>query len=806
MISRVGASAEPPTLRSRQAYQQLLQNINFGRYTYSLLGSGNEPKLWLASCEVDDDESKFFSVGFMVYTATFDGGSDDVDYIECRFGPRNIKVTSSGSRRHGVPKLLNSTVEVPQLDSERSVMKYLLNVIMKSGYKEKIVLWYQGKHEAKAAAEPQPGGDSGQLLKELDHFFAYAKPVRQGSLTLRPYFDAHAGPTYRYAVFVVLGNDIYNYRLVYLSWNNPEFLVEVVGPDGILRKPALFYKHGDLGKLLKSAFKIIADDVNSRFVQATARPLYRMFVSAFTRIEDKDILIDGVVLQAHVVHEHGNAVVKLFAALNTEAAIPVTERRNRMWVVTQQGPSSVSIHRITGKSSELVRVVSIADADAGVRAVLATVVVDHNRLPVLAAAEPKAQMSSSEFETRFSRLFGNAKSMHVNGVDLSLFRVMASSHSVMAICNHYGVRYNLFPSADGEYTLQRATGAPEPVKHYRDVGSDPVAFFKLVIKDIVADALKRTQTSQAAAEPPQDRKGDLCKTLQLKYGLELDPERITHIGKDGIDYDGDVVWERENLSKIPVKFRNVTGSFYCSGNKLTSLENAPVRVDGGFYCRHNLLTSLEHAPAHVGGTFHCSDNRLTTLAHAPGHVGGDVYCRHNHLTSLDHAPKYIGGSFYCTYNRLPSDTKKPDGVHGKFVLGRQRGLQVRGAAEPSQPPLRFRAYVEDQPHILTVSRYKVEVNAKAYQKILHDDRFYGTAATTMMEAVEFSTFVPVQEPGRSRRYVSETYSLDKDRCLLRMRQRDFVKISKPITGTEATVFKVALTQFIRTCDAVAAGS
>ena len=981
LSGHVQASAEPPTLRSRRDYQQLLQNIDFGKYTHSILGSGNNPKLWLASCETDGDGSKFFPVGFMVYMATPDGGSDDVDYIECRFGPRNILVVSSGSIRQGVPKLLNVTVEVPPLESERSVMTYLLNVIMKSGYKEKLVRWYQSKHEVQAASEPQPAADSAQLIKELDHFFAHAKPVRVGSLTLQPYLDAHAGPIYRYAIAVRVGNSTYNYRLVYLSWNNPEFSVEVVGPDGIIRKPSLYYKPGGLGKLLKDAFKIIAGDVNSTFVQAGSSYIYREFVSAFTRIEDKDILIDGVVLQAHVLHEHGDAVIKIFAAPNTEAAMPVAERRNRMWTIAAKGPSAVSIRRLAGNSSALVRVVPVADVAACVRAVLATVVVDHNHQPALAAVEPSVPLSRLEFGTRLSHLFETAKPMNIRGVELKDFRVLAGSRSAMVTCNRYSIRYDLLLFADGKYTLQRAVSSGhEIVKRYHTVGSDPVAFFKTVIKDIVVDAVEYTKTveaavepepvdeddlatdivkgkyrytiskdpplwleavhmhhtggdirivfgvytgsanncvnvttilcllepktgisvssmnhvdghlpkvslhldlpgskplmqyllnailgsgykekvlawfrknhrAQAAAEPPaQDPREFFCQKLKAKYNLALEWEKITYMGRDGIDYKGNVDWELKNLTRIPIRFRSVTGYFFCfsnhlttlagapaevggdficshnhlttlagapghvdgyfscSYNHLTNLEHAPGRVGGGFRCSHNHLTTLEHAPGHVGGDFICSDNHLTTLEHAPARVGRDFFCSDNHLTTLAGAPGHVDGDFYCYHNHLPPDTKKPKGVKGKFVPGEQTPAPVHGAAEPAQPPLRFRAYVEEQPHLLNVAGYKIEVNAKAYQKILSDDRFYGTSATTMMEAVEFTAFVPVQEPGRSRRYVAETYSVDKDRCLLRMHRNGFTKISKPITGTEATVFKIALTQFIRTCRSTAAGS
>ena len=86
-----------------------------------------------------------------------------------------------------------------------------------------------------------------------------------------------------------------------------------------------------------------------------------------------------------------------------------------------------------------------------------------------------------------------------------------------------------------------------------------------------------------------------------------------------------------NLNKLPdiLKNVNVGGSFNCSVNNLTSLENAPKSVDGDFYCSYNLLTSLEGAPETVGGDFYCGYNKLTSLAGVPKYVGGIFVCNDN---------------------------------------------------------------------------------------------------------------------------------------------------------------------------------
>ena len=102
------------------------------------------------------------------------------------------------------------------------------------------------------------------------------------------------------------------------------------------------------------------------------------------------------------------------------------------------------------------------------------------------------------------------------------------------------------------------------------------------------------------------------------------------INDDGsIDVNGDVNLNNKKLAKIPFKFRNVSGGFYCHRNRLTSLEGSPNTVGGGFYCYYNQLTTLEYAPNTVGGNFLCYDNQLTTLDGAPNNVGGGFYCYNN---------------------------------------------------------------------------------------------------------------------------------------------------------------------------------
>jgi hypothetical protein len=127
------------------------------------------------------------------------------------------------------------------------------------------------------------------------------------------------------------------------------------------------------------------------------------------------------------------------------------------------------------------------------------------------------------------------------------------------------------------------------------------------------------------------------------------------INEDGsIDVDSSVCLNNRGLTKLPLKFRNVSGYFYCYNNQLTSLEGAPSHVGGEFLCHKNQLVSLEGAPSQVGGDFFCHNNQLVSLEGAPNHVDDNFSCQNNQLTTLEGAPIHVGGGFFCDDNQLVS--------------------------------------------------------------------------------------------------------------------------------------------------------
>ncbi len=130
------------------------------------------------------------------------------------------------------------------------------------------------------------------------------------------------------------------------------------------------------------------------------------------------------------------------------------------------------------------------------------------------------------------------------------------------------------------------------------------------------------------------------------------------INEDGT-VDGDVdlyLYKRGSiggvLTKMPVKFRNVSGDFYCNNNKLISLEGCPESVGGDFYCHNNKLTSLKYCPVEVSGDFYCAYNKLTSLKGCPKTIGGHFVCDSNKIVKLDFIPDYVGGNFYINNNPL----------------------------------------------------------------------------------------------------------------------------------------------------------
>jgi len=114
--------------------------------------------------------------------------------------------------------------------------------------------------------------------------------------------------------------------------------------------------------------------------------------------------------------------------------------------------------------------------------------------------------------------------------------------------------------------------------------------------------------------------------LCSEYGIEN-----YQIRDDGsIDVDGDVNLHEElgYLKQLPLIFNEAKGGFSC--------------VD--------ILATLEGCPKKVGAWFSCGGNKLTSLEHSPKKVEEDFYCDYNHhITSLEGLENtYITGELYVS--------------------------------------------------------------------------------------------------------------------------------------------------------------
>ena len=107
------------------------------------------------------------------------------------------------------------------------------------------------------------------------------------------------------------------------------------------------------------------------------------------------------------------------------------------------------------------------------------------------------------------------------------------------------------------------------------------------------------------------------------------------INPDGsIDVDDNVWLGKEKLTKLPLKFNRVTGSFNCINNQLTTLDGAPKEVGGDFICYGNKLTDLKGGPKYIDGDYDCSYNYLTTLDGVAEYGVNEFECGMNPINDL----------------------------------------------------------------------------------------------------------------------------------------------------------------------------
>jgi len=164
------------------------------------------------------------------------------------------------------------------------------------------------------------------------------------------------------------------------------------------------------------------------------------------------------------------------------------------------------------------------------------------------------------------------------------------------------------------------------------------------------------------------------ETKELMIGLWLSGIGVQDgkylINPDGtVDINGHIDLRYKRLTKLPIRFGEVTGFFDCSNNQLTSLEGSPRKVGGFFACDRNQLTSLKGGPREVIGTFDCGNNKLTTLVGGPEVVLGNYVANNNQINSFEGFPDdFEGSEIYFINNPVQEILKEfPEGLWIKAI-------------------------------------------------------------------------------------------------------------------------------------------
>lgn len=135
-----------------------------------------------------------------------------------------------------------------------------------------------------------------------------------------------------------------------------------------------------------------------------------------------------------------------------------------------------------------------------------------------------------------------------------------------------------------------------------------------------------------------------------------------------IDVNESVVLAHKDITEIPIKFRNVSGSFLCQHNHLKSLKNAPAYVGKDFICSHNNLKSLKYSPKIVMGDFNCNQNKIVNFKDSPEYIGQTLLAVNNNIKDFEYFPNEVKGVAFLTENPVRNldklhNCKAPKAIH-----------------------------------------------------------------------------------------------------------------------------------------------
>lgn len=228
--------------------------------------------------------------------------------------------------------------------------------------------------------------------------------------------------------------------------------------------------------------------------------------------------------------------------------------------------------------------------------------------------------------------------------------------------------------------------------------------------------------------------------------------KLVRIHTDGtVDVDGSIAVYNDNITRLPIKFGKVTGTFRLSGaQSLTTLEGSPKSCDN-FECVRipnvkNLkggpkevvnydidgccIESLEGAPEEVSGYFSAYGADLTSLKGGPKTVGGYFTCESTRITDLVGGPEIVGTSYNTRGTRLKSLEGAPKecdyliiSESGGFIWDPRplKDCRIRGIQAHNQPiEVLMNAFCPPGPVILgddLIAAYKNWLNSLDYNYV-----------------------------------------------------------------------------------------
>jgi hypothetical protein len=229
---------------------------------------------------------------------------------------------------------------------------------------------------------------------------------------------------------------------------------------------------------------------------------------------------------------------------------------------------------------------------------------------------------------------------------------------------------------------------------------------------------------------------NIIKSLLEKHFI-IKSWNLADIRSDGIVDVMDDISTMGSLDRLPVRFGEVKGDFWCFSAGLTSLEGAPEVVHGDFDCSSNQLSSLAGSPRKVHKDFICSGNQavLNNLEGISSQIGGGVYLASSRVKSLTGSPARVQGSFVVTDNLLRDLEGAPTSV-GKALWCQGNSLETLAGFPASVGRVCLLSYSEDLGLLRTLGAAEVKLiaddddkSAYAVQTILNQYAGQGRRGT-----------------------------------------------------------------------------